>query len=234
MLSGGIAIRYIESQISEDYASATGRSIAADAGIYYSRPFRSGRFPKTLSAGLVFSNIGSPISYSARNVKLPIPSTVRAGAGLFVNIYNNQSIELLADVSKLLVPTPPIIEIDSTTGTEYIAYGMEKPTSVIAGMIQSFYDAPGFVLKDGTRSSIVEELAEIMLSGGIEYTYDTLFSLRCGYFYENKFKGNRRFFTFGAGIHLSSVSFSFAYLFPVNYEKNPLKNTFSFMLTYQI
>jgi hypothetical protein len=89
-------------------------------------------------------------------------------------------------------------------------------------MIQSFYDAPG---------GFSEELQEWIIAPGIEYWYNKLFSIRAGYFYENKNKGDRQFFTIGAGLRYNVFGLDFSYLVPVK-SNNPLQNTMQFTLLF--
>ena len=89
-------------------------------------------------------------------------------------------------------------------------------------MYQSFYDAPG---------GFEEELREYSIGFGVEYWYDKQFSVRGGYFYENKYKGNRKFFTLGAGLRYNVFGLDFSYLIPTD-QKNPLENTLRFTLTF--
>lgn len=65
---------------------------------------------------------------------------------------------------------------------------MDNDVSVVTGMIQSFYDAPG---------GFAEEMRELYYSVGVEYWYNKVFAIRGGAFYEDKTKGNRKFFTLG-------------------------------------
>jgi len=107
---------------------------------------------------------------------------------------------------------------------------MEVPESVITGMIQSFYDAPGFKKSDGTYSVFQEEISEINLSVGAEYWYDNIFAVRFGYHHENQTKGNRRFFTFGKGGRYKFLAADISYLKAVIGQNSPLDNTFRFTL----
>ena len=47
---------------------------------------------------------------------------------------------------------------------------------------------------------------------GVEYTYHNQFSVRGGYHYEHENKGNRKYFSFGAGFKMSVFSLDAAYL----------------------
>ena len=78
-----------------------------------------------------------------------------------------------------------------------------------------------------------EELQEINYSAGVEYWYNSKFALRTGYFNENQYKGNRKFFSTGVGVKMSICSIDFAYLIPVNQNK-PLANTIRFTLNFNL
>lgn len=130
-----------------------------------------------------------------------------------------------------MVPTPPIYLVDSVgfpilddAGNKVIGPdgGMDPNVSVMQGMIQSFYDAPG---------GFSEELKEIIWVVGAEYWYDRQFAVRAGYFHESAMKGNRKFFTLGAGLRYNVFGLDFSYLLPTS-QQNPLQNTLRFTLTF--
>jgi hypothetical protein len=99
---------------------------------------------------------------------------------------------------------------------------MDDNVSVAKGMIQSFYDAPG---------GFSEEMKEFIWVIGTEYWYNKQFALRAGYFHESKMKGNRKFFTLGAGLRYNVFGLDFSYLIPTE-QQNPLANTLRFTLTF--
>jgi hypothetical protein len=101
-----------------------------------------------------------------------------------------------------------------------ILYGENPDVSVAQGIFQSFSDAP-----DGFS----EELKEINIGTGFEYWYDNQFAFRAGYFYEHEDKGNRKYFTLGAGLKLNVIGLDFAYLIPTD-QRNPLENTLRFSI----
>ena len=126
-----------------------------------------------------------------------------------------------------MVPTPPIYERNpdgsiatDPDGEPIIARGKDPNRPLLSGMFGSFGDAP-----DGFS----EEMQEIMLAFGVEYWYQNLFAARAGYFYENKNKGNRRYFTMGIGIRYKKLGFDFAYLIP-QIQNHPLAETLRFTL----
>ena len=99
---------------------------------------------------------------------------------------------------------------------------MDPDVSVVQGMIQSWYDAPG---------GFSEEMREFSFGGGVEYWYNNIFAIRGGFFYEDKTKGNRKFFTLGAGLKYNVFGIDFAYLIPIE-QQNPLENTLRFSLLF--
>jgi hypothetical protein len=163
-----------------------------------------------------------------------IPINMRLGGSLNVQMDEYNSITILADVNKLLVPTPPVYKHDyDSTGKDLgIAYdadnnpiiekGKDPNRGVAEGIFGSFNDAPG-----GGK----EELRELNYSIGLEYWYNHLFAVRAGYFYEHPTKGNRQFFTLGAGVKYNVFGLDFAYLIPTQ-QRNPLENTLRFTLTF--
>ena len=111
--------------------------------------------------------------------------------------------------------------LDPSTG-DWEIIGKKSDVGIVTGMLQSFSDAPG-----GFR----EEMHEVTYSTGVEYWYDKQFALRAGYFYENKYKGNRKFFTVGVGLKYNVFGLDFAYLIPTE-QHNPLENTLRFTLLF--
>ena len=119
---------------------------------------------------------------------------------------------------------------DTATGEQVVLRGKDDPGSVVLGMFQSFYDAPGEPRSDGTYSTFLEEFHEIAYSLGVEYWYREQFAIRAGYFHEHANKGNRKYFTVGVGLQLNVFSLDFSYLVPTNGQNSPLANTLRFTL----
>jgi hypothetical protein len=143
---------------------------------------------------------------------------LRIGTANTIELDKYNSITIAIDLNKLLVPTPP--KYNDTTGV--IIAGMDPNVSVPVAMFHSFYDAPG---------GFKEELHEITYSFGAEYWYNKQFALRAGYFTEHETKGNRKYFTAGAGIRMNIFSLDFSYLMPIT-QNNPLAHTLRFTLSF--
>ena len=227
-LSGGIALRWIHSNLTggtsvEGADSKAGNSVAADISVYYQKDIKVGGKDAVFSSGVNISNLGSKISYTNTGTKNFIPANLRLGPGLKLKLNEYNELAFNLDFNKLLVPTPPIYS-DSldNNNSQIISYGKDPNVSVPAGIFQSFSDAPG-----GGK----EELKEVNIGFGMEYWYDKQFAFRGGYFYENKLKGNRKYFTLGAGLRYNVFGLDLAYLIPTD-QRNPLENTLHFTLTF--
>ncbi len=226
--SGGIALRYIHSNLTggilvENNATKPGNSVAADiSATYRNTEMEIGGKDATLAVGLNISNIGSKISYTETGVKDFIPINLRLGPALTLKLNDYNELTFLVDFNKLLVPTPPIYSDSLSNGQPQILYGSDPDVSVAEGMFKSFSDAP-----DGFS----EEMKEINIAGGMEYWYDKQFAFRAGYFYEHEDKGNRKYFTLGAGLKYNVFGLDFAYLIPTD-QRNPLENTLRFTLLF--
>ena len=237
-LSAAVAGRFIYSHLTQGVAnySRAAWSVAADIGVYYQRPVLFNTIDGVFSWGVAITNMGSKMSYTNANSKTDfIPTNLRLGPTLKLNIDEYNTLAFSLDINKLLVPTPPIYARDSVgapiieNGEFVIEKGYNPNVSMIQGMIQSFYDAPG---------GFSEEMKEFTLSIGTEYWYNQTFAVRAGFFHEAKMKGNRRYLTFGAGLRYNVFAIDVSYLVPVNNRANsgtnPLEGTMRFNLAFNI
>ncbi len=230
-ISGGVALRYIYSNLTGgamvgNTESHPGYSVAADISMFYQNNMRISDKDAILSFGMNISNIGSKISYTDDASANFIPTNLRLGSALLLEMDKYNSITATIDLNKYLIPTPAIYD---STGNK-VLYGYDsKSISVPEAMFRSFYDAPGAPQSDGTRNVLEEELNEITYSIGLEYWYAKQFALRTGFFYEDETKGNRKFFTVGLGLKLNVFTMDFSYLIPTQ-QHNPLENTLRFSL----
>lgn len=235
-LSGGIAFRYIHSDLASGGVAPGGQeiepgtSIAGDLGFYYQRIFLMREKEAQWALGFSLNNVGSKISYTEDAEGTPIPTILRLGGRFQFPVSQGHSLSVMADINKLLVPTPPVYDTDAS-GNHVILRGKAPPSSVLAGMLQSFYDAPGVMTKEGSYSVFREEMYEIMYSTGLEYRFKNLLAFRTGYSHEHSAKGNRKYFTLGAGVHYHLFSMDLSYLFPSNGQNSPLANTIRVMIT---
>ena len=233
-LSLGGTARYIWSNLTgsiSNYSDAkAGNSFSVDLGFYYNKEITITNRTSELSFGTHISNIGGKITYGSSKSLDFIPANLRFGTSLktFLDQYN--SITLAFDLNKLMVPSPPIYEIDQNgeyvidpiTNEPKILKGKNPNRSVLSGMFSSFSDAP-----DGFN----EEIKEITFSSGFEYWYRDFFALRSGYFFENRDKGGRRFITLGAGIKYNNLGVDFSYLSTIDND-HPLAETMRFSISF--
>ena len=250
-LSGAVAGRFIYSDLTQNQGDMArpGISVAADVAVFYKRPVEwFSTMDADFSWGASITNIGSKVSYSGISDRRDfIPTTLRAGANLKLELDEYNSLAFMVDFSKLMVPTPPVLERNDNgspqinpDGSYVIKYGYDNNVSVVQGMIQSFYDAPGYGYNSDNElvnyGKFYEELCEINIGGGIEYWYNNIFAVRAGYFNETALKGNRKYVTLGAALKYNVFGLDISYLIPINTVagSNPLENTLRFNLTYSM
>ncbi|MGB1103279.1 MAG: type IX secretion system outer membrane channel protein PorV [Crocinitomicaceae bacterium] len=201
---------------------------------YFNDDIEVGGRDATLSFGTTISNIGNKMAYTVDADRDFLPTNLRLGSALKVDFDEYNSVTTTFDFNKLLVPTLP-----ARDGEGEIISGKENNVGVTLGMIQSFYDAPGNVVSDENDNFLVEngsrfreELNEITVGGGLEYWYGDVLAVRGGYFYEHRAKGDRKYFTFGAGIYYSVFGIDVSYLAAIR-RTNPLANTVRFSLKFK-
>lgn len=223
----GAAVRWIYSDLTYDYTSDTapGSAFAADLACYYQNYINLGQRECQLGLGLNISNIGSKISFGGDNNSEFIPTNMRLGASLMIPIDEYNRFTIAADANKLLVPTYP--KQEDGESTEDYQERVQKnyyDVSSISGIFKSFGDAPG---------GFKEELQEVQWSVGGEYVYHDKFALRAGYHHESANKGNRKYFTVGAGFKMSVFSLDAGYVIATA-KSNPLDQTLRFSLTFDM
>lgn len=235
--------RFIRSALripdSNNDASAATTFAVDIAGYYQSEEMAYTDFNGRWRAGFNFQNLGPKISYDSDDLNDNfLPANMRLGGGFDFIFDEYSKIGVTAEITKLLVPTPPaIVEAVDSDGSGSIepaeqqvaddAYAQAlsdyRKTSWTSGIFKSFNDAP-----DGFS----EELREFTWALGAEYWYQDSFALRLGYFNENELKGARKFFTLGAGFKYNVVKVDVSYLFSASKVRNPLENTLRFSLTF--
>ena len=223
----GAAVRWIYSDLTYDFTSDTapGSAFAADLSCYYQNYLNIGQRECQLGLGLNISNIGSKISFGGDNNSEFIPTNMRLGASLMVPIDEYNRFTIAADANKLLVPTyPKQNEGESTEAYQERVQKDYYDVSSISGIFKSFGDAPG---------GFKEELQEIQWSVGAEYIYHDKFALRAGYHHESENKGNRKYFTVGAGFKMSVFSLDAGYVIATA-KSNPLDQTLRFSLSFDM
>jgi hypothetical protein len=220
----GIALRYINSDLASGAPSGgntykAGTSVAGDIGFYYDNKNDLG---DGFAFGVTLTNLGSKISYTGNaDNKDYIPANLGFGSTWTKNFNEDNKLTFGLDINKLMVPTPPAQPYTQEELDKYRSY------PVVTSWFKSFSDAPG---------GFSEELKEFQISTGAEYWYKNQFALRAGYFYEDKTKGNRRYFTTGIGVKYNIFGLNFSYLLPSGsgVTQNPLSNTLRFSILFDL
>lgn len=220
-------VRWIYSDLTYDYSSETtpGSAFAADIAAYYQNYINIGQRECQLSVGLNISNIGSKINFGSDDNSEFIPTNMRLGAALMIPVDQFNRFTIAVDANKLLVPTRPI-QKENETDEDYNVR-LQKDyydISSIGGIFKSFGDAPG---------GFKEELQEVSWSLGGEYVYNDKFAIRAGYHHESETKGNRKYFTVGAGFKMSAFSLDAGYVIATA-KSNPLDQTLRFTLSFDM
>ena len=246
--SMGVALRYLRSDLkiqSVDETAKAASSYAVDISAYYQGEEQTfGDVEGRIRAGMIIQNLGPKIKYDESSIEDTfIPTNLKIGAGFDFLLDQYNTFSVTAELSKLLVPTPPIrgFEYNYTDNNDNGTYdedvddlgelissnvifqGSDPNVDFMSGVFQSFSDAPG---------GFNEELKEFTWALGAEYLYDDSFALRAGYFNESEEKGARKFLALGAGFKFSGTRVDLSYLFSASKVPSPLENTLRFSLTF--
>ncbi len=220
-------VRWIHSDLNyrQDNAWTPGDAFAVDLAAYYQNYVNIGQRECQLGLGLDISNVGSKINFGGDENSEFLPANLRVGASLMVPVDEYNRFSIAVDANKPLVPTMPV-KMDGESEEDFITRKQKDyyDVSPISGIFKSFSDAPG---------GFKEELEEIRWSIGGEYVYNDKFSLRAGYHHESENKGNRKYFTVGAGFKMNVFSLDAGYVIATA-KSNPLDQTLRFSLTFDM
>ncbi len=222
--SMGVTGRYLMSDVklqSVDSDSSSANSFAVDiSGFYQSDERAYENFNGIWRFGFNISNMGPKMKYEELGKNNFIPTNLKLGSAFDFIFDSSNKLSINLELNKLLVPSPSVPIYNSND--QIIGYNQADVT-FLSGLFKSFGDAP-----DGFS----EELKEITLSLGLEYTYNDSFALRVGYFGENEDKGARKYVTFGTGFSLEEIDLDLSYLLSSSSVISPLENTLRFSFTY--
>ncbi|TYA58240.1 type IX secretion system outer membrane channel protein PorV [Formosa maritima] len=240
-----VSMNYLNSDLKID--DGTDTSAASTFGVDVSGYYQSeeqayNSFNGRTRFGFAIQNIGPKFKYDQGGQENFQPTTLRLGAGFDFILDDFNKVSVTGEVTKLLVPTPPITgkeyEYEDTNSNgqydsgepkiylnDVIIEGKDPDVSFVKGMFQSFSDAPG---------GFSEEMEEWTWALGAEYSYQDSFAFRAGYFHESEDKGARQFFAIGAGFTYNVVGIDLSYLFSASKVPSPLENTLRFSLTFNI
>lgn len=239
-LTGGLPVAGVNTK--------PGTAGAADISFtYYNDDVRAGSTDGVYTFAMTINNIGNKIKYTDVGSNAPgdfLPANLKIGNSYLTKFDKFNTLLVSLDIQKLLVPTPAFYA-ENSDGDYVMMSGKSNDVGVISGMLQSFYDAPGKVVRDPDtgeyvqnadgsyqiekNSRLKEELNEINFGLGLEYWYNKIVAIRAGYFYEHYTKGARQFFNFGAGFKYNKFGIDISYLAAVK-RNNPLANTLRFSL----
>ena len=235
-VSMSVAVRFLYSDLNNGYNSSVSGAtemhpawtMAADIALYYRQPIELPMGTSNFALGFTLKNLGGKMTYADDGSSNFIPASMNLGVGyeLPCDKYNFLTFNL--EVNKLLVPSRKSRYTEgfdpndeNTWQMSQTAYSDLNPAK---GWFMSFNDAPG-----GAR----EEFNEVRWGAGIEYSYNKQFFARMGYSYENYYKGNRNYITFGAGFHLSIVTLDISYCVGLA-SSNPLDQTMRFTVGFDL
>lgn len=228
--SGGVALRFIFSDlfngIDDDGVYSKGKAFGADISFAYRKPVTiATKYNAIAGFGVALTNIGNKVSYDDGTTYQYIPTNLRVGGSFEFSFDDYNRLGIALDLNKLLVPSPygNRSQYDSDEDYEDAKDKYENGSS-IGGIFRSFGDAPG---------GFKEEMKEFNFSVGLEYSYSRKFMVRGGYFNENADKGNRKYFTVGAGFHLMIFELNATYLIAIS-QSNPLDRTLRFSLGFDL
>jgi hypothetical protein len=245
--SMAVALRYLRSDLkiqAIDVNAKAASSFGVDiAGYYQSEEEAYNDFNGRWRGGFAIQNLGPKIKYDEGGTENFLPTNLRLGGGFDFIFDQYNRVNVTAEVTKLLVPTPPVYgtefnytdtngngvyDADTDTlgaieNSNVIIEGQDPDVGFMSGVFQSFNDAPG---------GFSEELDEFTWAIGAEYLYQDSFALRLGYFNENELKGARKFFAMGAGFKYSTIDIDLSYLFSASKVQSPLENTLRFSLSF--
>ncbi len=199
-----------------------GWTMAADIALYYRQPIQLSMGESYFALGLNISNLGGKISYDENTTSNFIPANLRLGVSYELPFDDYNRLSFNADINKMLVPTKESKFSEGREGQDLTQWYTD--ISSPKGWWMSFADAPG---------GFKEEIQEIQYGLGLEYSYNRQFFARAGYSHENKWKGNRRYVTVGAGFNLSIFSLDVAYVIATA-PSNPLDQTLRFTMGFDL
>lgn len=230
--SMGVVMRYLRSDMTYEDGdeNKAANTFAADISAYYVTYPTFGYSECQWAWGLNISNLGGKISYDGGTTSHFLPANLRLGTSFTFPIDDYNLFSINFDANKLLVPSFPQSYqfYDAEGNLDQEAFERAKQEhydmSGIRGAFKSFSDAPG---------GATEEFHEINWGLGVEYTYDRRFFLRAGYHHENEYKGNLKYFTFGAGIALNVFRLDAGYVLSTA-QTSALDQTLRFSLNFDL
>jgi hypothetical protein len=259
--SMAVALRYLRSDLriqasgnAGENAGAAG-SVGVDiSGFYQSEEEAYDSFNGRTRFGFAIQNLGPKIKYDDGGRENFLPTNLRLGGGFDFIFDDYNKLSITAEVTKLLVPTPPITgdnivfndvngdgvfntdDGDNQTDEQLAASGdltNQGDDIILEGKSNDVSFLKGVFQSFGDApGGFSEELKEFTWALGAEYLYQESFAFRAGYFNESDEKGARKFFALGAGFKYTTINIDLSYLFSASKIQSPLENTLRFSLTF--
>lgn len=226
-LSIGTGLRLIYSNLAPGQsvgAQETKAGVSAGfdlAALYRTDPIKLGGVDATISLGANLANMGPKIQYSDSEQSDPIPTNMRFGTGLTLDLDEYNSFTWAVDFNKMLinVEVDTVAQVTRADPFYKAIFTAWSPIQVRTNALQD----------DAAQYETLGVFDQMTIGTGLEYWYNDLFALRGGYFYENPYNGNRKFLTFGAGLRYNIIGVDFSYIYALE-ENHPLANTMRFSL----
>ncbi|MDR1602409.1 MAG: type IX secretion system outer membrane channel protein PorV [Tannerella sp.] len=224
--SAAVTLRYIRSDMgtNSDEELQPDNGFAADISAYTEKYVYLGDAECLWSSGIHVSNLGTKISFNGGTTQMFLPANLKIGTGLLYPIDEYNQFGVYLDLNKYLVPSMPVQGEQESDDDFALRNDKYNSMNAISGAFKSFSDAPG---------GLKEEMNEINISLGAEYNYNEQFFVRGGYYYENKMKGNRQYFSIGAGFSMNVFRLDAAYLIST-VQSNPLDQTLRFSISFDM
>ena len=263
--SMAVALRYMRSalRLSQTEPNANpGSTFGADiTGYYQSEEEAYNDFNGRWRLGFAIQNLGPRFKYDDGGQEVFQPTNLRLGAGFDFIFDQYSKLAVSAEVSKYLVPTPPIMgdkivftdvggpdgsgpdgafnegdgdfQTDDQLAASSGTTGNTSDDVILEGKDPDVSFLTGVFQSFGDApGGFSEELKEFTWALGAEYTYQENFAFRAGYFNESDEKGARKFFALGAGFKYTTINVDLSYLFSASKIQSPLENTLRFSLTF--
>ncbi len=128
--SGSVVLRYINSNLTGGYSGTgpqtkVGQAFSSDVSAFFTKQLEVNKRNSEINAGINISNIGSKMSYTDNAVKDFLPAMLRLGSSFKIELDEYNSLMAVTELSKLLVPTPPV----------YYAVGDTLPNGTIVKIL---------------------------------------------------------------------------------------------------
>ena len=190
-------------------ATQTASGFSLDLGVFYERGFSVPYARLRPSLGWSLTDFGPTIRYGDRDLRDPLPMTMRGGAALqaetAAQLWSRPllSLGLYGQLSKMLART----EFDFVTGEREV-YGPFRALFGTWGPYDVSLNA------DESEAITVSTLDQIATHRGLEMSLMHILYLRSGFFYESEYNGGRKLASGGWGLDLYYLALDRTWVHP--------------------